>query len=102
MPAQGNALGLRVKKNQALKVRPHFLAPLRALFFECSKGVALGWQVAGPLALGDESAQERIADYPSWMLSISRVRPKNAASAMVSPRFITRAAWSVALSTASM
>ena len=52
MPAQGNALGYSQAKFQALKGR-NIVPPLQgwAPVDANTQGVALGWFVAGPLAL---------------------------------------------------
>ena len=53
MPAQGNALGFVKKKNKVLKGRRTVGAPFQGFVHvgRVSQGVALGWHVAGPLAL---------------------------------------------------
>ena len=57
-PAQGNALGWRIKtttspEGAAPSRAPHFVPPLQGctVFQFLSQGAALGWLVAGPLAL---------------------------------------------------
>jgi len=61
-PAQGNALGTPSKKRQSPERAAHLVAPFQGFVREgrFSQGVALGWLVAGPLALRTAGVQNAV------------------------------------------
>ena len=78
-PAQGNALGNRMKTGKALKGRDNLCRPFRAHFLGgiATQGVALGWLVAAPLvlaefltalvaALNDRAKLPDLDRFPEW------------------------------------